>query len=67
VELMNIHVELPCGAVSRGYEREDSDKALATFDQVVAQIREFKNFIADVVLVDGRTEIQREHIENVTA
>lgn len=61
---MNIHVELPCGSMSRGYEREDPDKAQATFDRVVAQLREFKNFIADVVLVDGRTEILREHIEN---
>ena len=64
---MNIHVELPCGAVSRGYEREDSDKALATFDRVVAQLREFKKFVANVVLTDGCTEIQREHIENVAA
>ena len=64
---MNIHVELPCGAVSRGYEREDPDKALATFDRVVAQLREFKNFVADVVLEDDRTEIQREHIENGAA
>jgi len=61
---MNVHVELPCGAISRGYEREDADRALATFERVVAQLRAFKNFVADAVLVDGRTEIQREHIEN---
>lgn len=64
---MNIHVELPCGAVSRGYERDDLGKALATFDRVVVQILAFKKFVADVVLTDGRTEIQREHIENGAA
>ena len=63
---MNVHVELPCGAVSRGYERDDPDKAQKTFDQVVAQLREFKNFVADVVMTEGRTELQRERIEHAS-
>jgi hypothetical protein len=62
--MFRIHTELPSGAISIGYERDDAEKANATFDRVVAQVREMKNYTIDVVMTDDGVELQREHVVN---
>ncbi len=61
--MLNIHVEMPLGNKSRGFDREDAAEADKIFDQMVAQIKKWKNFVADVVMRDEQHEIRREHIE----
>jgi hypothetical protein len=62
----NISVEMPSGALSIGYDYDDVVRAEKTFARVVAQLKAWPLFIADVVLMENRTEIQREKI-NVPA
>jgi hypothetical protein len=65
--MFNIKTELPCGAVSRGYERKNQQEASLTFIRVVQQCREFKNYIIDVILMEDGIEIQREHVNTHAA
>lgn len=61
----NVHVEMPSGARSRGYDRETEEKAAETFSQVLAQLLPWKHFVADVVLVDNQgAELDRAGVEN---
>lgn len=56
--MFNIRTELPSGAVSRGYDREDDD-ALSWFEKVKAQLAAMK-FVGDLVLCEDGVELQRE-------
>lgn len=60
--MFNVHSELPCGAVSRGYDRTEEEKALSTFARMVSQVRVWKDYVIDVVLTEDGIEVQREHI-----
>ena len=62
--MFNISIELPSGARSRGFERDTEEKALAAFNTAVDQVRQMKNFTADVILTDIGIEVKREHIDN---
>lgn len=58
--MFNIHVEMPSGAVSRGFDRADEAEALEVFDRVVAIIKDWGDITADVVMSDEKGEIKRE-------
>ena len=59
----NIHTVMPSGMVSKGYDCETREKAVHFFGSVVAQIRAWKDFAVDVVMLDEiEDEIQREQI-----
>lgn len=62
--MYNICVEMPSGARSRGYDREKEEDALKFLDSVIRQLREWKGFVADVLLREDAKEISREHIQN---
>ena len=61
--MLNIHTELPCGSISRGYDHQDESRALTTFARVVAQVKSWKKVVIDVVLMEDGVELQREHID----
>ena len=59
----NIHTEMPSGAVSKGYDCETRKDADHFFNSVVLQIRAWKNFVVDVVMMNEiDDEISREQI-----
>jgi len=61
---MNISVEMPSGARSRGYDREEKD-ALKTFESVAAQLSAWPKFQATVILADDLGEdLHRRNISN---
>lgn len=62
--MFNVHTELPCGAISRGYERIDEAAALSTFARIVSQVQAWKNYAIDVVLTEDGIEQARETIRN---
>lgn len=62
--MFNVHTELPCGAISRGYDYVTEEKALFTFARMAHQVRVWKNYVIDVVLTEDGVESTREHIEN---
>lgn len=58
----NIHIEMPSGARSRGYDRKTEEESVAVFEQMVSQILAWKDFSADVVMTDESEEVRRSHI-----
>jgi hypothetical protein len=61
---MNIFVEMPSGARSKGYDREEQD-ADSTFKCVASQLRAWPHFTADVVMTNEiGDEVRRERIAN---
>lgn len=60
--MFHIHTELPSGAVSRGYDRQDEVAAINTFAAIVMQLKAMKNYVIDVVLTEDGVELQRERI-----
>jgi hypothetical protein len=78
--MFNVHVEIPCGAISRGYDypgnhrrtpsREAgralrfpaAEEAAITFHRLVAQIRSWGTYTADVVITEDGHEVRREQI-----
>lgn len=64
--MFNIHVEMPMGNKSRGYDRENIDVANIAANRMISQMRTWAGFTADVVIVHHEgSEIYREHIANV--
>jgi hypothetical protein len=62
--MFNIHIEVPSGAVSRGYERETEEEAVKVFERNVAQIKPWDGIVCDVVMTEEGKEVKREHIDN---
>jgi hypothetical protein len=62
--MFGVHIEMPSGAKSRPHESADRKTVEKIFDSFAAQMQKWPKFRADVVLMDGKTEIEREHIEN---
>lgn len=63
--MFNVHTELPSGAVSRGYDRQDQVAAINTLAAMYMQLKEMKGYVIDVVMTEDGVEVQREHIANV--
>ena len=65
--MFNIHVEVPSGARSRGYDRDTEEEALKTFERAVSQIKPWDGMVCDVVMTNEiDEEVMREHIDNAT-
>lgn len=63
--MLNVHTEMPTGIRSKGFDRDTIEAATHIFDLFVADMTPWKNFTADVVMIDEHgKEIRREHIEN---
>ena len=66
LDLYNIHTEMPSGAISKGYDRKTQAEAERVFQSLVTQIRAWKNFSVDVVMLndldDKASFIERERI-----
>ena len=62
--MYNIHIEVPSGGKSRGWDREDEAGALQSFETAVSQIKAWKDYPADVVLLKDGIEVKREVIRN---
>lgn len=62
--MFNVRTEMPSGMRSRGYERDDEEKALTVFGLVVSQVRSWKGFVCDVILSENSQEMSRETIRN---
>lgn len=62
--MFNISLEMPSGARSRGYDRKTEEKATETFEQVVAFVKPWRDFTADVIMTDIGIESRRERISN---
>jgi len=69
---MNIHIAMPSGCQSRGYDPEDfardgespAESAGRVFDSVVSQLSAWKGFAADVVMLNNTSvEVRRHHVE----
>jgi hypothetical protein len=60
--MYNIHTEIPSGAISRGYEVSEKEKADLFFGSMVRQITSMTGMVADVVMVEDGQEIQRRRI-----
>ena len=60
--MFNVHVEIPCGAISRGYDYPAAEEAAITFHRLVAQIRSWGTYTADVVITEDGHEVRREQI-----
>jgi len=63
--MFNIHTEVPSGAVSRGYEYETEDIALANFARVKSQLNDM-GFVGVLVMTESGVEYQREVIPNAS-
>jgi hypothetical protein len=64
--MINICIEMPSGAVSIGYDRKDTEKATATFERVLAQVKSWPGFVCDLIMTEEMVETRREHV-NVAA
>ena len=53
---------MPLGNRSRGYDRKTEEEASEAFQRIVIQIRAWKNYTVDIVMLDEEIEVQREHI-----
>ena len=62
--MLNVRIEMPSGAQSRGYDRQAEEEALNVFDQVAGQLQMWTNFTADVVLLEDDREVKRVKIAN---
>lgn len=60
--MWNLHIEIPSGARSRGYDIDNEETAKKWFS-VVAEKAKSLNLTCDVVLTDADVEISREHID----
>ena len=61
---MNIHIEMPSGARSIGYERVGNE-AVKAVASVAEQLSQWPNFVAYVVMTDEvGDEVYRRYIEN---
>lgn len=63
--MYRIQVEMPSGAISIGTEREEEEKALATFESYFRQMSVWRNFSADVLLSEDGVETHRLEVRNV--
>lgn len=59
-----IHTEMPSGAISRGYEYEDALRAAKAFARVAEQLGRWRDFVADVVLLEEGVEAERRKVRN---
>jgi hypothetical protein len=62
---IKVFIEMPPGNRSQPREEVSEDKAMEIFERMIHQMRPWKAFTADVVMLDelGK-EIHREHISN---
>ena len=61
--MFNVHIEMPSGAVSKGYDRATEAEAQDYFEKIVKQLRTWKGFVADVVMLNEiEEEVKRERI-----
>jgi len=60
--MLNIHTVMSLGNRSRGYDRKTEEEASEAFQRIVIQIRAWKNYTVDIVMLDEEIEVQREHI-----
>jgi hypothetical protein len=62
---IKVFIEMPLGNRSQPHEEVSEDRAMEVFARMAHQMRPWKNFIADVVMLDEHgKEIHREHISN---
>jgi len=62
--MLSIHVEIPSGAVSRGYEYDNTVKAQNAFVKIGQQLAEWKDFTADVIFSEEGVEVDRWTVRN---
>ena len=63
--MFTVHVEMPSGALSREHSFPTKDEAQVLFDHMILQMKPWKKFVADVVMLNDRDkEVKREHISN---
>lgn len=71
-QVMNIHIAMPSGCSSRGYDPEafihkgetPADCVERVLGSIVSQLSAWKGFTADVVVLNNTSvEVQRRHVE----
>jgi hypothetical protein len=62
--MYGVYIEMPSGAKSQAHEDADQDLIKKIFDHFVCQMKTWKDFSADVIMLDGKIEIAREKIGN---
>ena len=59
-----VYIEMPAGAQSEPHDFEEEAEAMKLFDRFVGQMRPWKGFHADVVMIENKKVIQLEQIRN---
>ena len=60
-----VYIEMPLGNRSQAREEVSNDKVMEIFERMAHQMRPWKNFTADLVMLDEQgAEVQRERISN---
>jgi len=69
---VNIHIEMPSGCQSTGYDPEDfahddeshEECCARVFDRIVEILSPWEGFVADVVMLNNTSvEVRRHHVE----
>jgi hypothetical protein len=61
--VLNVRIETPSGAESRGYDRDNRAAADDVFEMLVAQIKDWRELTATVVMYEDGTEVRREKVD----
>lgn len=62
--MFNVHIEMPSGQSSRGYDRHSEESAKEAEAQILHQLQTWSNFTADIVITQDGKEISRTKVSN---